>query len=82
MLAAHLHSGSKSNAPTVANTETRKRFCFVRRQEKETTINHMPLLNISGRAHATPAKTQRKKDIGVGEKERNSSLILQCWILV
>ena len=82
MLAAHLHAGSNSNAPTVVNTETRKSFYFVRRQEKETMINHMPLLNISGRPHIIPAKTQRNKDTGVGEKERNSSLILQRWILV
>lgn len=69
MLAAHLHAGSKFNAPTIANTETRKRFYyFVRRQEKENTINHMPLLNFSGRAHTIPAKTQRNKILGWGRK--------------
>lgn len=81
MLDVHLHAGSKSNAPTVANTQKRKRFYFVRRQEKETTINHVPQLSISGRAPTAPAKTQRNKDTGVGEKERNSSLNWQHWIV-
>lgn len=80
MLAAHLHAGSKSNAPTVANTETRKRFYFVRRQEKETMINHVPLLSTFGRALTIPTETQRNKATGVGEGERNSSLVLQRWI--
>lgn len=82
MLAAHPHAGSKSNALAVANTKTRKRFSFVRRQGRKTTINHVPLLNISGRAHTTPAKTQRNEDTGLREKERNSSPIWQRWILV
>lgn len=53
----------------------------MRRQEKEITINHMSLLNISGRTHILSEK-QRNEDTGIREKGRNSSLILQCWIFV
>ena len=64
-----LSSSSKSNTPTVANTETRGRFYLARRQEKEIAINHVLLLSISRRALTFPQEHRG------WEEERNSSLI-------